>query len=49
MLDDYPLFLVGADYNQAALKVTQANLIKADIHLKLFGEGVVPMTCYRMT
>jgi hypothetical protein len=23
MFDDYPLFLVGADYNQAALKVTR--------------------------
>ena len=31
---DYPLFLVGADYNQAALKVTRANLIKADIWAK---------------
>ncbi|MEG0189405.1 MAG: class I SAM-dependent methyltransferase, partial [Algoriella sp.] len=30
-LDEYPLFLVGADYNQAALKVTRANLIKNDI------------------
>lgn len=35
MLDDYPLFLVGADYNQAALKVTRANLIKADIWAKI--------------
>lgn len=35
MLDDYPLFLVGADYNQAALKVTRANLIKADIWAKV--------------
>jgi hypothetical protein len=26
---------VGADYNQAALKVTQANLIKADIWAKV--------------
>ena len=31
MLDEYPLFLVGADYNEAALKVTRGNLIKADI------------------
>ena len=39
MLDDYPLFLVGADYNQAALKVTRANLIKADIWAKvIFGD-----------
>lgn len=35
LLDDYPLFLVGADYNQAALKVTRANLIKADIWAKV--------------
>jgi hypothetical protein len=28
-------FLVGADYNQAALKVTRANLIKADIWAKV--------------
>lgn len=35
MLDDYPLFLVGVDYNQAAIKVTKANLIKADIWAKV--------------
>jgi hypothetical protein len=35
MLYDHPLFLVGADYNQAALKVTRANLIKADIWAKV--------------
>jgi len=35
MLDEYPLFLVGADYNQAALKVTRANLVKADIWAKV--------------
>lgn len=35
ILDEYPLFLVGADYNQAALKVTRANLIKADIWAKV--------------
>ncbi len=35
MLDKHPLFLVGADYNQAALKVTRANLIKADIWAKV--------------
>jgi len=35
MLDDYPLFLVGADYNQAALKITRANLIKGDIWAKV--------------
>ncbi|WP_303319181.1 class I SAM-dependent methyltransferase [Flavivirga abyssicola] len=35
MLDDHPLLLVGADFNQAALKVTRANLIKADIWAKV--------------
>ena len=34
-LDEYPLFLVGADFNQAALKVTRANLITADIWAKV--------------
>ncbi len=39
MLDEYPLFLVGADYNEAALRVTRANLIKADIWAKvIFGD-----------
>lgn len=35
MLEDYPLFLVGADYNQAALNVTRANLINNDIWAKV--------------
>ncbi|MBO6607438.1 class I SAM-dependent methyltransferase [Psychroserpens sp.] len=35
MLDDHPLLLVGADFNKAALKVTRANLIKADIWAKV--------------
>ena len=35
MLEDHPLFLVGADFNQAALKVTRSNLIKADIWAKV--------------
>lgn len=35
MLEEHPLFLVGVDYNQAALKVTRANLIKADIWAKV--------------
>lgn len=35
MLDDYPLILVGADYNEAALKITKANLIQADIWAKV--------------
>ena len=34
MLDEHPLFLVGVDYNEAAIKVTRANLIKADIWAK---------------
>ncbi len=38
MLETYPLFLVGADYNQAALKVTRANLIKNDIHCDTGGK-----------
>ncbi|MFT4972328.1 MAG: SAM-dependent methyltransferase, partial [Saprospiraceae bacterium] len=39
MLEEYPLFLVGADYNTAALKVTRANIIQADIWAKLiFGD-----------
>lgn len=35
MLDEHPLFLVGADFNEAALRVTRANLIKADIWAKV--------------
>ncbi|MFK7907947.1 MAG: class I SAM-dependent methyltransferase, partial [Chitinophagales bacterium] len=35
LLEDYPLFLVGADYNKAALKVTRGNLIQADIWAKV--------------
>ncbi|MEX0995808.1 MAG: class I SAM-dependent methyltransferase [Flavobacteriaceae bacterium] len=35
MLEDYPLFLVGADYNKEALKVTRANLVNADIWAKV--------------
>ena len=35
MLEDHPLFLVGADFNQAALRVTRANLIQADIWAKV--------------
>lgn len=35
MLEEYPLFLVGADYNEAALRVTRANLIKSDIWAKV--------------
>lgn len=35
LLEQYPLFLVGADYNEAALRVTKQNLIKADIWAKV--------------
>ncbi len=34
-LEEHPLLLVGADFNQAALKVTRANLIKSDIWAKV--------------
>ena len=35
MLEEYPLFLVGADFNAAALKVTRSNIVQADIWAKL--------------
>ncbi len=35
MLDEHPLFLVGADFNEVALRVTRANLSKADIWAKV--------------
>lgn len=35
MLDEYPLTLIGADYNEAALRTTKANLIQADIWAKV--------------
>lgn len=35
MLDEHPLILVGVDYNEAALKITKANLIQADIWAKV--------------
>ena len=35
LLEEHPLFLVGADYNKAALKVTRSNLVKADIWAKV--------------
>lgn len=34
-LETHPLFLVGADYNQAALKITRANLVASDIWAKV--------------
>lgn len=35
MLEDYPLMLIGVDYNEAALKVSKRNLIQADIWAKI--------------
>jgi len=35
MLEEHPLFLVGVDFNKAALKVTRSNLVKADIWAKV--------------
>lgn len=35
VLDEHPLFLVGADYNETALRITKANLIQADIWAKV--------------
>ncbi len=35
MLDEYPLFLVGADFNEVALRVTRTNLSKANIWAKV--------------
>lgn len=34
MLEEYPLFLVGADYNREALTISRNNIIKADIWAK---------------
>jgi len=35
MLDEYPLILVGSDYNEVALNISKANLIQADIWAKI--------------
>ena len=35
LLEEYPLFLVGADYNETAIRITKANLINADIWAKV--------------
>ncbi|MEM7368979.1 MAG: class I SAM-dependent methyltransferase [Bacteroidota bacterium] len=35
MLEEHPLFLVGADYNAVALKATRANIVQAEIWAKL--------------
>ena len=34
-LEDYPLFLVGADYNTTAIEISRKNLINADIWAKV--------------
>ncbi|MGI9545832.1 MAG: class I SAM-dependent methyltransferase [Flavobacteriaceae bacterium] len=34
-LEEHPLILVGADFNETALKITRANLVKADIWAKV--------------
>lgn len=35
VLDEYPLLLVGVDFNKEALKVTRANLVNADVWAKV--------------
>ena len=35
LLDEHPLFLVGVDYNEAALKVTRRNLVQSEIWAKV--------------
>lgn len=35
VLDEHPLILIGADFNEAALQITKANLIQADIWAKV--------------
>ena len=35
MLEDHPLFLVGADYNKKALEITRNNIVKHDIWAKI--------------
>jgi SAM-dependent methyltransferase len=35
MLDEYPLILVGVDYNEASLKISKSHLIQADIWAKV--------------
>lgn len=35
MLDEYPLIIIGVDYNRAALNVSRKNLIQADIWAKI--------------
>ncbi|MGG8495253.1 class I SAM-dependent methyltransferase [Tenacibaculum sp. TC6] len=35
VLEEYPLFLIGVDYNEAALQITRKNLVQADIWAKV--------------
>ncbi|GAA0894222.1 hypothetical protein GCM10009122_39020 [Fulvivirga kasyanovii] len=35
VLEEHPLLLIGVDYNEAALKVSKANLIQSDIWAKI--------------
>lgn len=35
MLDEHPLILVGADYNEAALNITKGNLVQSEIWAKV--------------
>lgn len=35
ILDEYPLQIIGVDYNEAALKVSRENLVQADIWAKI--------------
>jgi SAM-dependent methyltransferase len=35
MLEEHPLFLIGVDYNEEALKITRKNLVQADIWAKV--------------
>jgi len=35
LLEDHPLFMVGADFNNAAIRVSRANLIQANVWAKL--------------
>jgi SAM-dependent methyltransferase/DNA-binding MarR family transcriptional regulator len=35
MLDEHPLMLIGVDYNEAALRISRANLIQADVWAKI--------------
>ena len=43
VLDDHPLFLVGVDFNETALRVTRGNLTRSDIWAKvIWGDVAQP-------